>query len=194
MRSATFSRETSETSVKVELSLDGSGNSRITTGLRMFDHLLEQVAKHGLFDLTISAHGFDPHHLVEDVAICMGRALSIALADKKGIVRMGYALVPMDDALAMVAIDVGGRGYASIEAHLTSERITDLPADMVAHFLQTLAIEARLNLHAKVLEGTNDHHKVEALFKALARALDSATRVDDRRGDTMPSTKGVIES
>lgn len=194
MRSATFNRQTKETSVKVELFLDGSGSSHISTGLRMFDHLLEQLAKHGLFDLVISAQGVDSHHLVEDVAIGIGRALSMALADKKGITRMGYAVVPMDDALAMVAVDIGGRGYAAVELPFTSEHIADLPTDMVTHFLQTLAVEARINLHARLLEGINDHHKVEALFKALARALDNATRIDERRSNLIPSTKGIIES
>ena len=187
-------RETSETKVHVELALDGSGVCEVKTGIRMLDHLLDQLARHGLFDIKITASGADKHHLVEDVAIALGRALSEALGERQGIVRMAHALVPMDDALALVAMDIGGRGYAAVEASFDGDNIGDLPADLVRHFLESLAQEARLNLHAKVLSGTNDHHKAEALFKALARALDAATRIDERIAGQIPSTKGVIES
>jgi len=192
-RSATVTRETRETKISVELAIDGTGNFEIETGITMFDHMLTHVAQHGLFDIKIAASGWDQHHLVEDVAISLGQALSEALGDKKGITRMGYALVPMDEALAMVAVDIGGRGYAVIETSLKRKKVGDLESDMVRHFLETLALETKMNLHAKVVAGVNDHHKVEALFKALGRALDNATRIDERLGPKVPSTKGVIE-
>lgn len=192
-RTATITRETGETKISVELSLDGMGKFEIKTGSEMFDHMLTHIAQHGLFDITISASGWDQHHLVEDVAIAMGQALNRALGDKRGITRMGHAIVPMDDALAMVVVDLSGRGYAVIDASFKRKKIGDLESDLVCHFLETFALEAKLNLHAKVLAGINDHHKVEAIFKALGRALDSATRLDERLGQKVPSTKGVIE-
>jgi len=192
-RSATVTRETKETKVSVEFAIDGTGKFQIETGITMFDHMLTHVAQHGLFDIKISASGWDQHHLVEDVAISLGQALKEALGDKKGIARMGHALVPMDEALAMVAVDIGGRGYAVVEAPFKRKKVGDLESDMVRHFLEALALETKMNLHAKVLSGINDHHKVEALFKALGRALDSATRLDKRLGRKVPSTKGVIE-
>jgi imidazoleglycerol-phosphate dehydratase len=193
-RAAAIKRETRETTISVRFGIDGEGNFEITTGIRMFDHLLTQLARHGVFDLKISATGDDPHHMVEDVALCLGKAFNQALGDKKGIVRMAHAIVPMDDALSLVAVDVGGRGYAVVEAIFDDKSIADLPASLVQHFLETFASEARINLHAKLLRGSNDHHKAEAIFKALAQALDSATRIDDRIKDRVPSTKGMIEN
>jgi imidazoleglycerol-phosphate dehydratase len=192
-RKAKVVRETAETSVRVELDIDGSGQFQITTGIRMFDHLLTQLAQHGVFDIKISASGPDQHHVVEDVAISLGKAFNQALGKKQSIVRMAHAIVPMDEALAAVAVDIGGRVYSTIEADFTEASIGDLDADLVRHFLVSLASEARINLHAKVLSGINDHHKAEALLKALARALDSATRIDDRILGRIPSTKEVIE-
>jgi len=192
-RSATVTRETRETKISVELDIDGRGSFEVNTGIRMFDHLLTQLAQHGLFDIKIAASGWDQHHLVEDVAISLGKALNEALGDKKGITRMGHALVPMDEALAMVAVDIGGRGYAAIEAPLKRKKIGDLETDMVRHFLETFTRETKINLHARLLSGVNDHHKVEAIFKALGRALDSATKIDERITGEVPSTKGVIE-
>ena len=156
--------------------------------------MLSHIAQHGLFDIKINASGWDQHHLAEDIAISLGKALSQALGDKKGIVRMGHALVPMDDALAMVAMDIGGRGYADLDAQFRRKKIDDMESDLVAHFLQTFAHEGRLNLHARILSGSNDHHKIEAIFKALGRALDSATKIDERILGKVPSTKGTIES
>jgi imidazoleglycerol-phosphate dehydratase len=193
-RAATIKRETRETTISVRFGIDGEGDFEITTGIRMFDHLLTQLARHGVFDLKISATGDDPHHVVEDVALCLGRAFNQALGDKKGIVRMAHAIVPMDDALSLVAVDVGGRGYAVVEAIFDDKNIADLPASLVQHFLETFASEARINLHTKLLRGSNDHHKAEAIFKALAQALDLATRIDDRIKDRVPSTKGMIEN
>lgn len=192
-RTATITRETGETKISVELSLDGMGKFEIKTGSEMFDHMLTHIAQHGLFDITISASGWDQHHLVEDVAISLGQALNRALGDKRGITRMGHAIVPMDDALALVVVDLSGRGYAVIDASFKRKKIGDLESDLVCHFLETFALEAKLNLHAKVLAGINDHHKVEAIFKALGRALDSATKIDTRLTGKVPSTKGVIE-
>jgi imidazoleglycerol-phosphate dehydratase len=186
-------RETAETNIKVELNIDGSGQFQITTGIRMFDHLLSQLAQHGAFDITISASGPDQHHVVEDVAISLGKALSQALGRKQGIVRMAHAIVPMDEALATVAVDIGGRVYSTIEVDFNESTIGDLDADLVRHFLVSLVSEAKINLHAKVVSGINDHHKAEALFKALGRALDSATRIDERIAGRIPSTKEVIE-
>lgn len=192
-RKATIKRETKETSIRVELDLDGSGESDMKTGVRMLDHMLDQLARHGVFDLKVSANGSDIHHVVEDVAICLGKAFSKALGDRSGIARMGWAVVPMDDALAMVAVDLGGRGYAAIEGSFSLTVIGELPADLVRHFLVSLAAEARMNLHARVMSGDNDHHKAEALFKALARAMDAACRIDPRLQGRIPSTKEVIE-
>jgi len=192
-RVANINRETQETAVGLELAIDGNGDFEITTGLRMLDHLLSQIVKHGVFNLRLSAVGADSHHLVEDVALCLGRVFNQALGDKQGIVRMAHAVVPMDDALALVAVDISGRGYAVVDAPFTDSNIADLPANLVSHFLETFAAEARINLHARVFWGTNDHHKAEAIFKALARALDSATQYDDRIKGKVPSTKSVID-
>ena len=192
-RAASITRDTRETKISVELAIDGRGKFEIRTGIKMFDHLLTQLAQHGLFDIKVQASGWDQHHLVEDVAISLGKALSQALGDKKGIVRMGHALVPMDEALALVAVDIGGRGYAALDAQFKRKKIGDMESDIISHFLQTFAHEGQLNLHARILGGTNDHHKAEAIFKALGKALDSATRIDQRLGRKVPSTKGVIE-
>jgi len=192
-RKATVARETAETNIRVEFNIDGSGQFQITTGIRMFDHLLSHLAQHGVFDIKISASGPDQHHVVEDVAISLGKAFNQALGKKQGIVRMAHAIVPMDEALAEIAVDIGGRVYSVIEADFNEANIGDLDADLVRHFLVSLASEAKINLHVKVLSGINDHHKAEALFKALARALDTATRIDERIAGRVPSTKEVIE-
>jgi len=193
-RKAAVTRETKETSVKVELKIDGKGQFEITTGIRFFDHMLSQLAQHGVFDIKLSATGADQHHVVEDVAISLGKALNQALGDKSGIVRMAHAMVPMDDTLAMVALDIGGRGYAVFEASFSDTNIEKMPADLIRHFFVSFASEAKLNVHAKVLSGIDDHHKAEAMFKALARALDAATRLDERITGRIPSTKDTIES
>lgn len=192
-RKAVISRETKETSISVELNIDGSGQFEARTGIRMFDHLLAQLAQHGLFDLAVSATGNNQHHLVEDVGLCLGKAFNQALEKRQGITRMAHAMVPMDEALALVAVDIGGRGYSVIESPFSTENIAGLASDLIRHFLESFASEARLNLHAKVFTGTNDHHKAEALFKALARALDTATRIDERIAGKVPSTKEFIE-
>ncbi len=192
-RSAAIKRETKETNISLELNIDGTGKWEIATGIYIFDHLLSSLAKHGLFDIKLLASGDDSHHLVEDVAICLGQALGKALGDKKGIVRMASATVPMDEALATVVIDLGGRGYTVIDLTLTGNELSGLPSDLIRHFLESFAIEARMNLHARILYGRNDHHKAEALFKALGRALDAATRIDPRIVGDLPSTKEFLE-
>jgi imidazoleglycerol-phosphate dehydratase len=193
-RKATVTRETKETSIKVELNIDGKGQSEITTGIRFFDHMLSQLAQHGIFDIKLSATGPDQHHVVEDVAISLGKAFNQALGDRRGIVRTAHAVVPMDDTLALVALDIGGRGYVEFEASFNDTSIEKMSADLIRHFFVSFASEAKLNIHAKVLSGIDDHHKAEALFKALARALDAATRLDERITGRIPSTKDTIES
>ena len=192
-RTAIIKRETKETNISLELNIDGSGRWEMNTGIGMFDHLLAQVAQHGRFDLKISATGDDQHHLVEDVALCLGKAFSEALGEKQGIVRMADAAVPMDDALAMVVVDISGRGYHMLDLPFADNDMAGFPTDLIRHFLETFAIEARLNLHAKIAYGTNDHHKAEALFKALGRALDKATGIDERLSGELPSTKEFLE-
>jgi imidazoleglycerol-phosphate dehydratase len=194
-RIGTCSRETRETSVSVTWDLDGSGSCRVATGLGFLDHLVEQIGRHGIFDITVEASGdlqVDSHHTVEDIGIGLGRALAAALGDSTGIVRMGDALVPLDEVLAQVAVDLSGRGYAVINVSWSGQRVGDLPCDLVEHFLQTLAHEARFNLHARVLAGVNDHHKAECLAKALGRALCAATRLEPRRQGQTPSTKEAL--
>jgi imidazoleglycerol-phosphate dehydratase len=161
----------------------------------MLDHLVSQIARHGIFDITCKATGdlhIDTHHTAEDVGIALGRALADALGDSMGIVRMGDALVPLDEALAQVAVDLSGRGYAVINVSWSGPTIGELPSDLVEHFLQSMAHEARFNLHVRVLAGVNDHHKAECTMKALGRALCAATRLDERRAGTAPSTKEAI--
>ena len=192
-RLSSIKRETRETNISLELNLDGSGQWEVNTGISMFDHLLAQLAQHGRFDLKISATGNDQHHLVEDVALCLGRAFGETLGEKRGIVRMANAAVPMDDALATVAVDISGRGYTVLELPFNSKDVAGLSTDLIRHCLESLATEGRFNLHAKVIYGINDHHKVEALFKALGRALDIATSIDERISGGLPSTKGLLE-
>lgn len=195
-RLARIERETRETKIRLEINLDGSGEAAVDTGIGMLDHLLEQIARHGLIDLHLEARGDierDAHHTVEDVGICLGQALSQALGDRKGIVRMAHAIVPLDEALTLVALDLGGRGYAVVDLPFQGERLGELPVQMIPHFLQSFAFEARLSLHVRLMAGENDHHRAESAFKALARALSAATRLDPRMEGAVPSTKGLLE-
>ncbi len=194
-RIATIRRDTNETQIVLTLNLDGTGQANIEMGVGFFDHMLHHVAVHGLFDLEIKAQGdlhIDAHHTIEDVAICLGQAFHEALKDRKGIVRMGSALVPMDEALAQVVIDLSGRPYAVIQAEFTTPLMGQMPTSMVAHVLESIAFNGRMNLHAQVFYGNDDHHKAEAVFKALGRALRAAVAVDSRRQGTIPSTKGTL--
>lgn len=192
-RQASSNRDTAETSVKVTVAIDGTGQAHVHTGVRMFDHFLTQIASHGLVDLSVEASGDDQHHVVEDVAICLGKAVNEALGEKRGLVRMSHASVPMDESLATVALDLSGRPGAYLALPFSGAFIGDLEADMVRHFLVTLAVEGRMTLHAHIDGGLNDHHKAEAVFKALARALDGACRIDSRRATDVPSSKGLLE-
>ncbi len=192
-RNAVVERSTKETAIRVSLELDGAGRMDIATGLPILDHMLGHVAMHGLFDLEISARGdlqIDAHHTVEDVAIVLGTALDQALGGRREITRIGHSLVPMDESLALVAIDLSGRGYAVIEAMFTAPMLGAMASSLIPHFFETLAFHARINLHARVLYGRDDHHKAEALFKALGRALAEAVEVDRRR--KIGSTKGAL--
>jgi imidazoleglycerol-phosphate dehydratase len=194
-RSATIERETGETRVSLSLNLDGAGQADVRTGVGFLDHMLTLWAKHGLFDLTVRAEGdlhVDEHHTAEDTCICLGRALDQALGERRGIVRTAHSFVPMDEALALVAVDLGGRPYCVVQAEFATPRVGQLGTDLIFHLLESLAVHGRLNLHAQVLYGRNDHHKVEAIFKALGRALDAATRPDPRLAGAVPSTKGVL--
>jgi imidazoleglycerol-phosphate dehydratase len=192
-RKATVQRTTQETNISLELNLDGTGKYEISTGIKMLDHLLSQTVKHGRFDLKGTVSGDDEHHITEDIAICLGKAFNEALGEKLGIVRMGDATVPMDEALATVAVDLSGRGYCVLQAEFTKNDMRGFESDLIRHFLESFAAEGRVNLHARVLYGINDHHKAEALFKALGRALDMATRIDERTSGLLPSTKAKIE-
>ena len=194
-RAATVVRETKETRVEVTIDLDGSGRASAKTGIGMLDHLVEQIGKHGLFDLTVTATGdlhVDEHHTVEDVGIALGQAIDKALGERRGIVRMADALVPLDEALASVAIDISGRPYCEVDVTWTLDRIGELPASLVEHLLGSIATEAKMTLHARVLKGENDHHRAEAMCKALGRALAAATRIEPRLQGGVPSTKGTI--
>ena len=195
MRSAQVHRQTAETNISVTLELDGRGTAKIDTGLGFLDHMLQQFAVHGLFDLTLRATGdlhVGPHHTVEDCALALGEAVDKALGRRQGIVRMGWAYVPMDEALAFVALDLSGRPYPVVDVDWHSPAVGGIPTSLFTHFLESFAVAARCNLHARVLYGRDDHHQAEALFKALGRALDAATRTDPRRGAAIPSTKGVL--
>ncbi len=201
MRQSEVKRETRETRIEVVLNVDGRGFYEIATGLGFLDHMLGHIAAHGLFDLTVRAEGdleVDAHHTVEDVALALGTAFDQALGERRGLVRMGSAYVPMDETLGFVAVDLSGRPYAVVDVVWTGETVGGLrnggaiPVTLWAHFLESLAVTARANIHARVLYGRDDHHKAEALFKALGRALDAATRIEPRRQDAVPSTKGVL--
>ncbi|MBL7065361.1 MAG: imidazoleglycerol-phosphate dehydratase HisB [Anaerolineae bacterium] len=195
MRTATVHRQTRETDVRVTLDLDGTGHYEVDTGIGFLDHMLAHVAVHGLFDLTVQASGdlhVDPHHTVEDVALALGEAFDQALGNRAGIVRIGAAYVPMDESLAHVALDLSGRPYGVTEMAWAGPAVGGLPVTLIPHFFESFAVTARANIHARVLYGRDDHHKAEALFKALARALDAATRLDPRRGEKIPSTKGTL--
>jgi imidazoleglycerol-phosphate dehydratase len=195
MRTASFHRRTQETDIQVTLALDGTGKYEMATGLGFLDHMLGHVAVHGLFDLTVQAEGdlhVDAHHTVEDVALALGQAFDQALGDRAGIVRMGTATVPMDEALATVTVDLSGRPYAVTEMSWSGPTAGGLPVTLIPHVLESFAVAVRANVHARVLYGRDDHHKAEALFKALGRALDAASRIDPRRSGAVPSTKGVL--
>ena len=194
-RTAEESRKTGETQVSVELNIDGQGRYHVDTGNGMFDHLLAQLARHGMMDIDVAAKGdveVGWHHLVEDTGIVLGRALRQAVGDGAGITRMAHSIVPLDEALALVAVDFGGRGYAAVDMELTDSDMGGLAAHLVHHFLETFARESNFNLHVRILAGADNHHKAEAVFKALARAIREALTLDERLSGGTPSTKGTI--
>ena len=196
-RIATLNRETGETQIALTVNLDGQGNYDVDTGNGFLDHMVSQIARHGLFDITLHARGdvhVGWHHLVEDVGILLGRAFSQALGEVRGIRRMGHAIVPLDETLVMVALDLSGRSYAVVETTLDETMVETLSGDLVRHFFESFALEGRINLHAKVLTGISPHHKAEALCKALARALRDAVEYDPRATGQVPSTKGTLDS
>ena len=190
-RIAATARKTKETDIRLEINLDGTGKSNISTGIEFFDHMLDQIARHGNFDLTITAKGdtgIDGHHLIEDLAICLGEAFRTAAGSKKGIERYSFIL-PMDDCLAQVAVDLGGRPWLEWEAQFLNEKTGEMPSEMFFHFFKSFSDNARCNLNIKA-EGSNDHHKIEAIFKAFARALKIAVRQTDNYN--LPTTKGKL--
>ena len=194
-RSTSFDRRTTETQIAGRLVLDGHGKYDVRTGIRFLDHMLELVARHGGFDLTLRATGdldVDQHHTVEDVGITLGEAVLKALGDRKGINRAGYFVMPMDDTLAVVAIDLGGRAHAVVDVKVKVRLVGDLQAELVADFFDGFAMGARANVHAKVLYGRSSHHRIEATFKAFARALRVACARDARLAKMLPSTKGLL--
>lgn len=194
-RIATVRRTTRETDIRVRLNLDGRGRARIRTGIQFFDHMLELVARHGALDLEISAAGdlgVDQHHTVEDTGIALGDAVRQALGAKRGILRAGYFLMPMDETLAAAAVDFGGRPFCVFHARFRAQRVGQLQTELVEDFFQGFAQAARANLHLRLLYGRSTHHQVEALFKAFARALRFATTRDPQLKRILPSTKGLL--
>lgn len=194
-RRATVTRKTAETEIVISLDLDGSGKFVTETGIGFFDHMLSHIAKHGVFDLEVRAKGdlhVDEHHTIEDCGIALGEAFAQALGDKAGIVRSGSAYMPLDETLAFAAVDLSGRPYAALDLKLYGREVGGLAPDLFDHFLESFAFALKANLHVRTITGVNDHHKAEACFKALARALDAATRVDPRRAGDVPSTKGTL--
>jgi imidazoleglycerol-phosphate dehydratase len=194
-RSATIHRVTKETNIRLRLQLDGRGNAQVSTGIRFFDHMLDLVARHGAFDLKLTAHGdldVDQHHTVEDVGIALGEAVTKALGNKRGILRAGYFLMPMDETLAVAAIDLSGRPFCAVNIRTKARLVGDLQTELVEDFFQGFAQSARANVHLSVLYGRSSHHHIEAIFKAFARALRFAVSRDKRLRGVLPSTKGLL--
>jgi len=195
MRRAVIDRRTTETRIKLSIDLDGRGEYRVRTGIRFLDHMLDLVARHGAFDLRIDAKGdldVDQHHTVEDVGIALGEAVLRALGDKRGINRAGYFVMPMDETLAVAAVDFGGRPHTVVDLTVTTTRVGDLQTELVHDFFDGFAMAARANVHVKVLYGRSNHHKIEAVFKAFGRALRVACAKDKRLAKMLPSTKGLL--
>lgn len=190
-RIANLSRKTSETDIKIRMNLDGEGKYNIQTGVNFFNHMLESFSKHSMIDLDVDAKGdieIDDHHTIEDIGILLGEVFLEAIGDKKGIKRMAHAMVPMDESIATVAIDIGGRSYCNMKLDFKNDKIGDMTSDVVIHFFESFASSAKLNIYGTV-EGANDHHKAEAVFKAFAKSLKEAIKVEH---DQIPSTKGIL--
>jgi imidazoleglycerol-phosphate dehydratase len=194
-RKSKILRETGETKISLELNLDGNGSNEINTGSGMFDHLIAQISRHGLIDIKLDVEGDTEvgwHHTIEDTAIVLGKAINEAIGEGKGIVRMGHSFVPLDECLALVAIDFSGRGYSVIKSTITSADLGQLSGGLIEHFLETLAREGKFNMHITMLSGSNNHHKAESIFKGLARAIRQAASIDTRSKAEPTSTKGTI--
>lgn len=192
-RKSNLQRKTTETEINISINLDGQGKVESSTGIGFFDHMLELLGKHSGFDILLEARGdlaVDAHHTVEDVAICLGRALKEALGEKRGISRYGHIILPMDEALVLVALDLSGRGYLCLEAAFQTSRVGDMDTELVEEFLRSLAVNGEITLHVRVLAGRNTHHIIEAIFKGLASALKMA--VARGTGEEVPSTKGIL--
>ena len=195
MRIATVHRKTSETKIRVEINLDGTGIYRVATGIGFLDHMLEQLSRHSLIDLTVEAKGdlhIDQHHTTEDAGLAIGEALTKALGDRKGIQRYGHAYAPMDETLSRVAIDISGRPYMVWRSEFSQSKLGDFDTELFEHFFHSFAQTAGITLHVETLYGRNNHHIVESIFKAAARALRFAVEVDPRKADQVPSTKGTL--
>ena len=195
MRRAVIDRQTTETHIRLALTIEGRGRYEVATGIRFLDHMLELFARHGAFDLSVTATGdldVDQHHTVEDLGIALGEAVSKALGDRRGINRAGYFLMPMDETLGLAAIDLGGRPHAAVDLKLRVARVGDLQSELLHDFFEGFAIGARANVHVKVLYGRSSHHHIEAVFKAFARALRVACSKDRQLARALPSTKGLI--
>lgn len=193
-RTADFVRKTKETDINLSFDLDGTGNARINTGIGFFNHMLEGFAKHGFFNLKVNVEGdiaVDCHHTIEDTGIVLGNAIKKAIGDKKGIKRFGSCILPMDETLVLCAIDLSGRPYLVFDGEFTTDRVGYMDTEMVKEFFYAISYSAGMNLHIKVLSGGNNHHMIEAMFKAFARALDEATTIDPRISDVL-STKGSL--
>lgn len=194
-RTAKIIRNTNETQINLQLAIDGTGKAELETGVPFLTHMLDLFTKHGQFNLTVDAKGdieIDDHHTTEDIGICIGQALREALGDKRGIKRYGNAFVPMDETLAQVVVDLSNRPHLEMRAQFPSQKVGTFDTELVHEFLWKLALEARMNLHVIVHYGQNTHHIIEAIFKALARALDEATTIDPRLEGVLPSTKGML--
>lgn len=195
MRKATLHRSTTETDIRLSLAIEGRGKYEVSTGIRFFDHMLELFARHGAFDLKLKAAGdldVDQHHTVEDVGIALGEAFDSALGNKRGIMRAGYFVMPMDETLGLAAVDFSGRAAAVVNTQVRTRLVGDLQSELVHDFFEGFARGARANVHARVLYGRSNHHKIESLFKAFARALRVACLRDRRLGRMLPSTKGLL--
>jgi len=194
-RTATIARKTTETRIELELTIEGSGRYKISTGIRFFDHMLELFTRHGAFDLSLKCEGdldVDQHHTVEDVGIALGEAFNNALGDKRGILRAGYFVMPMDETLAIAAVDLSGRAAFAVDTKVRTRLMGDLQTELVTDFFEGFARGARANVHVKTMYGRSNHHKIEAIFKAFARALRVACSRDKQLGEMLPSTKGLL--
>ncbi|EKE02748.1 MAG: imidazoleglycerol-phosphate dehydratase [uncultured bacterium] len=194
MRESTVERKTLETEISIKLNLDGTGAKKINTGIKFFDHMLDQLASHGYFDLEINikSHDNDPHHIVEDTSLALGEAFKNALGDKKGINRYGFTIIPMDESLTRCSIDLSGRPYCNFDAEIVEEKVRDFETVLTGHFFQSFSVGSMSTLHITQLYGEDTHHIIESMFKAFARALDTACSINKEHAQSIPSTKGTI--